>query len=393
MERERSATFAARLTPVASAAIATIAVHGEEALNVVGRFFSGRRALRSIQIDDVRYGTWISNLLPASAEQVVICRTEELEIEIHCHGGAAVCQMILDDLTRVGCKTISARDWPSSGVDRIQLQAEADLQFAPTSPVASILLDQYRGSLSSELKRIVNILNASDTDTGLQRIDRLIETGRLIGRRCHPQRVCLTGPPNAGKSSLMNAIVGVRRSIVHDQPGTTRDTLETSIVLEGWPITVIDTAGIRPANDPIEQAGIDRARRELAIADLIVVVADATCGLDFEVLELVTEFAVPVIIAWNKTDISVNEPPLSSIPVARTSALSTAGVEPLLDLIIKQLFSGVHVEGSPVPFRSSHLEALQAVRRLILDQDCQAASTALALLTADGSTFIESDLE
>ncbi len=373
MELAATLLIATRLTPSVSAAIATIVVRGDSSLEVVEHCFCHPRSLGSLQVNDVRYGTWQSATASKSAEQVIVCRTRANELEIHCHGGAAICAMILNDLQQSGCTVLAPTDWPSESLDAIQRQAELDLAKAPTISVAAILLDQWRGALSRELHCITELLEQGNLFQSVERIKRLIELGTSIGARCRTQRVCFAGPPNVGKSSLLNACAGTTCAIVHHLPGTTRDAVEARLVLDGWPVNFTDTAGIRQTDEPIEREGIAIAQTTIANADLVIFVADATVGMTVELAELLATRTADAIVAWNKSDISTNPPPKLAIPVVATSAIAAPGIDELLQQIAKQLFSSQHQPGEPIPFRDSQVVWLKSILQQLEDRDSEAA--------------------
>lgn len=143
------------------------------------------------------------------------------------------------------------------------------LTQAPTLRTAGILLDQYRGAFARD---VATVISTND----LVRLHRLHALGPVGRHLVEPWRVVIAGPPNVGKSSLVNALAGYQRSVVAPVAGTTRDVVTTVIALDGWPVELADTAGLREASESLEVAGVDRAKDRLASADLIVWVMDAT---------------------------------------------------------------------------------------------------------------------
>src|SRR5204862_3686687 len=162
----------------------------------------------------------------------------------------------------------------------IAAQALLALAGARTERTATIFLDQYRGALRKDLTAIEHDLTHGNHDTAVRALNSLLARASLGLHLRQPWKVVIAGRPNDGKSSLMNAILGYQRSIVWHEPGTTRDVLTATTAIDGWPLELIDTAGLRvgravPADsaDPIESEGIARARAQIAAADLTILVA------------------------------------------------------------------------------------------------------------------------
>ena len=139
---------------------------------------------------------------------------------------------------------------------------------------AVILLDQYHGAFERALLRIMACLEENDVAGALPLLSRLEETGRLGRHLVDPFRVVITGAPNVGKSSLVNAVAGFGRSLVSAIPGTTRDAVRVRMALAGWPVELIDTAGLHGSDDPLEQEGMARTHRAVADADVRLWVLD-----------------------------------------------------------------------------------------------------------------------
>ena len=138
-----------------------------------------------------------------------------------------------------------------------------------------MLLDQYHGALAAAIRATLAAAASGDWQTASATIDALLAHRGVGEHLTTPWRVVLAGPPNVGKSSLKNALVGYQRAIVCDLPGTTRDVVATTTAIDGWPIQLADTAGLRDAADELEAAGVARAARALAAADLVVLVDEA----------------------------------------------------------------------------------------------------------------------
>src|SRR5690606_34057111 len=142
--------------------------------------------------------------------------------------------------------------------------ARQALERATTERVALVLLDQWQGALERQCESILARLRAGEVDVAAQQLERLSSTWQVGRWLTRPARIVLTGPPNVGKSSLVNRLVGYERAIVFDEPGTTRDVVTATTAIDGWPVVLGDTAGIRDATGELEQAGIALARDAVA---------------------------------------------------------------------------------------------------------------------------------
>jgi tRNA modification GTPase len=175
-----------------------------------------------------------------------------------------------------------------------------------------------------------------------------------------PWRIVLAGRPNVGKSSLINALVGYRRSIVHDTPGVTRDVLTTSTALDGWPVELADTAGVRESRDVLETAGVARTLGELQKADVVVLVFDAAAAWSNDDEQLLAA-APEAIIVHNKCDLiaglSADRP-----NGVRTSAVTGDGLDELKQALVARIAPRVPPAGAAVPFMPRQLETLREAR-------------------------------
>ncbi len=240
------------LSPDGRGAVATLAIAGPNVGKLLSRHV--RRAVNgdplseSSAVDRVLYGQWKSagNPSDGSGEDVVVCRRGELAWEVHCHGGRAAVDRIHKDLEQVGCRSRSWREWIAGReTDPIRAAAIALLADARTERTAAILLDQYNGAWGRALANIRTSLSAARTASAAAQIQSLLRLEPLAAHLVQPWRVVVIGPPNVGKSSLTNALLGFQRTIVHDQPGTTRDAVAIQLAIDGWPVELVDTAGLR----------------------------------------------------------------------------------------------------------------------------------------------------
>jgi tRNA modification GTPase len=261
------------LTPPGRGAVAVVEVAGVDRETLVDELFlaaNGRR-LSEQPVDSVRFGRWAAE----EGEEVVVVRRREV-VEIHCHGGRAASAAIVASLVARGATELTteerlAQHEPSS----LRQAARRALEQAATERVALVLLDQWQGALARECEAIRTNLRRGELEVARQQLERLRDTWQIGRWLTRPARIVLTGPPNVGKSSLVNRVVGYERAIVFDEPGTTRDVVTAATAIDGWPVVLSDTAGIREADGELEQAGIALALGAVAAADVVIEVAEA----------------------------------------------------------------------------------------------------------------------
>ena len=233
------------------------------------------------------------------------------------------------------------------------------LADARTERTAAILLDQYHGAFSRALSDIRQAIDRGDRPAARRQIDELsahVDLGRHL---VEPWRVVLAGRVNVGKSSLINALAGYDRSIVHSTPGTTRDAVTLVTAIDGWVVELCDTAGLRAGGDALERAGIERAQQRLARADLIILVCDRSETWSGEDQVLVDQWPTALLV-HNKCDL----PPAPGDRPAGllTSAVRGDGVEKLLAAVSKRLVPIPPPAGAAVPFTAAQVETLGACR-------------------------------
>ena len=352
------------------AAIATLAVSGPQALALVERFVPLTGP--ALKVGSLRYGTWrIANaqrteqpggVQRLAGEQVVLSRPAPDRVEVHCHGGAAVCQALLNDLASAGCVVLPADQWPSQLNCPLARAAEEDLQRATTDRAAAVLLDQLHGALRNAIQSIYQHAIARDMDCLAAGVEQLLQWADFGMHLSQPWRIALAGPPNVGKSSLLNALAGTRQAIVHHEPGTTRDWLEWPSAIDGWPVMFTDTAGVRQAAEPIEQAGVERGLQQLREADLAVLVVDAQQGWTDEHDRLLACAPQPHLLVCNKVDLAAEGGTIGALPAGsatlRTCAVDGTGIAALLEAMAGALIPEYPQEGVPVPFRAEHVKRL-----------------------------------
>jgi tRNA modification GTPase len=365
-----------QLTPPGRGAVATLLVAGRRAVEAVAAHFraAGGRALGQTPADRLVFG----HFGPEPGEEVVVRRREDGSVEVNCHGGLAAVAMIRDALVAEGCRAIDWRDWVrQAGKDPIAADAQSALADARTLRTAAILLDQYQGALSREIDAICRDL-ARGAAAARGRLDALLARADLGRHLTQPWRVVLAGQPNAGKSSLLNALLGYGRAIVHDAPGTTRDVLTATTAMEGWPVELADTAGLGDADEEIERAGIEQALQELADANLVLLVVDTTRPWS-EAAAVLPAVQADALVVHSKCDLAPAAGPECSAGV-HTSTVTGEGIAELIEAIAHRLVSAPPPPGAAVPFTGGQVAELEAAREAIDQDDLQAAAMRLGAL-------------
>jgi tRNA modification GTPase len=377
-----NATIATVVTPSGRGAVAVVIVEGPAAARIIsanlrpafGPDFAARKIGRIV------FGRWGRN---ATGEEVVACRKSETVAEVHCHGGSAAVSRILDDLAAAGALIL---DWPTwrLGTTSDLIEAEADIALArvTTERTARILLDQRQGTLRSAIVEVIASLDRGDVERAAAKVATLVDRFRLGQHLTQPWQIVLAGPPNVGKSSLINCLLGYERAIVFDQPGTTRDVVTALTALDGWPCELSDTAGLRETRDELEQAGVERAQAQIAKADLVIVVQEANqVPLNSPNSNLLSpDSCLPRILqVLNKIDLASNVPDRQQAApdIICTSAKTGQGIDELITAVVAQLIDRPPDPGEAIPFTPRQAKQLHAASLALSKTDFQAAQVAL----------------
>ena len=368
--QDRTMGSFARLTGSGRSAIAILALDGADSESIIQRCFQPAIP-RPFLPGQIRYGMWVGadpvNTLdtnhPSSAatgtgESVVVTPGSGHYFEIHCHGGPAAVARIENDLRACGATSAAGTDdWNPSDTPSLIREAEAVLAECTTARTAAIAMNQVRGSLLDWATR----WQASLTPAGLSKfnseVKSLLNAAFWTTRLADPFRVVLAGPPNVGKSSLLNALVGFDRSITLDVAGTTRDVLHANTVIAGLPVRLSDTAGIRESEEVIEREGIRKAQQAVREADLLLLVSEPLPGGDFSdppsVPKTIPQLRIlnKVDQILNKVDQKTNQPSALSSQLdcfdASTNALTGEGLTELMDTIADKLGRPLPKSGKP----------------------------------------------
>lgn len=355
--------FAAVLTSEGRGAVAVVRVWGPEALTIVDAAFRparGRR-LAETRAGHLRFGRMGAGL--GDEVVAVVLGGEPPEVEIHCHGGPAPLAMVVAALIAAGAEALPPSEWVARiNPSRLAAAATLDLTRAPTLRTAETLLEQAGGALDDEIRRILE-MPGDVAEAALAGLDALIGRSTTGLRLVSGWRVVLAGRPNVGKSALMNALAGYERAIVDPTPGTTRDVVTVRLAMDGWPVELADTAGLRPSDDPIEAAGVALARARQQEADLVLLVLDRSGPITDADRGLLAEHPGALLVA-SKVDLAAAWEPttLEALPV---SAERGDGIETLLAAIAARLVPDPPPAGVGVPFRPEQLRALVRARRLV----------------------------
>ncbi len=350
-----------QLTPPGRGAVATLRVEGAGAVAAVQAYFRPRNGQTLIEqpMDRLILGRFGTD----GGEDVVVRRCADDAVELHCHGGLAAVARIEELLAAGGCHKLAWRDWAAGRLtDPIKTAAMAALAEAATERTASILLDQYNGAWEHAIVEVQSTIDRGDRAAARQLLKTLLAREPLGRHLVQPWCVVMSGRVNAGKSSLINALAGFGRSIVHHTPGTTRDTVTLTTAIDGWPVELCDTAGLRTGGsspeDALEQAGIELAREQMAKADLLLLVFDQSETWSAEDQMLMDQSPGAMLI-YNKSDLPT---PSGHRPAGlAVSALRQEGIERLLDAIGRRLVPDPPPPGAAVPLTAEQVESLQVL--------------------------------
>ncbi len=393
-------TYVVELTPPGRAAVAVVLVAGPNAIRAVNHYFKAHsgRSIVEVPFGRIVVGRWGG----PTGEELVVCRHSEEEIEIHCHGGIAAVRAVIEALVAHGCQMLTWQDWlqrprsrvcpklesASAAADATTWAAHIALASATTARTAAILLDQLNGALSMSIHAALESIAAVDWQHAAKLIDELLQRREVGLHLTSPWRVVFAGAPNVGKSSLINALAGYERAIVAPTPGTTRDVVTLTTAIDGWPVELADTAGLRTTCDELEAAGVQLAEGALAGADLAVIVEDATDLRRDEDREL-PRLPSRVIRVRNKIDLVLNASAAAGVAddrthgfLVNTSALTGEGIAELAATIGESLVPNPPALGDAVPFTAQQVEALAVARSAIKRQHAVAATEALQSLLA-----------
>ena len=377
-------TIAAISTAMSASGIGIVRMSGPESMDVISRIYrskNGGKNIKEVKSHTIHYGYIFDGEEVVDEVLVMVMRaprtyTGEDTVEIDCHGGVYAMKKVLETVLRNGAQIaepgeFTKRAFLNGRLDLSQAEAVMDVIQAKSAVALKSSLQQLKGSVlraikeirSSILYQIAFIESALDdpehislegypeklrkiVDEEYEKVETLLKSaddGRMIQEGI---KTVILGKPNAGKSSLLNFLVGEDRAIVTDIAGTTRDTLEEYISLHGISLRIIDTAGIRETEDVVEKIGVGKAKKMAEDADLILYVVDSSLPLDEndrEIMELLG--GRKSIVIYNKTDLesAVDIKELkekTGSPVIPVSVVEETGITELEETIKKMFFHG-----------------------------------------------------
>ncbi|MFV0445101.1 MAG: HisA/HisF-related TIM barrel protein [Planctomycetaceae bacterium] len=368
------------LTPPGHGAVSTLEITGDlsslDGTTPLFRAANGRRLMEQ-PVQRICFGRWGND----PAEDIVLCRTSETTLELHCHGGRAAVKRIQADVEHRGGRWIAVPEQRLATLSRLDAACDNALTLATTERTAMLLAEQRTGVLRASLDKLHrDAIRAGHEAAATLRdccsdVRRLLRWGQFALRLTQPWSVVVCGRPNVGKSSLINRIAGFTRSIVSPIPGTTRDVVTASIVLEGWPLLFADTAGLRTTDDSIEAEGVVHAIQRLRSADLKLLLLDASQPLTAADGQLLEEHPDAMVVA-SKADLPIQWT-LPEASVHAVSATTGQGLPELLKAIVDRLIPEIPEPGVALPIAPELVRDLRKVRACLIDQQPAAATACL----------------
>ena len=377
-------TIAAISTAMSASGIGIVRISGENAMDVISRIYrskGGKKKIKEVPSHTIHYGYIYNGEELVDEVLVMIMRaprtfTGEDTVEIDCHGGVYAMKRVLETVLKNGAEIagpgeFTKRAFLNGRLDLSQAEAVMDVIQAKNDYALKSSMEQLRGSVQKAIRdirekliyHIAYIESALDdpehisldgypqellevVDKEQQEIKRLLKSssdGKIIQEGI---QTVILGKPNAGKSSLLNLLLGENRAIVTDIAGTTRDILEEYITLHGITLKITDTAGIRETEDIVEKIGVDKAKKMAQKADLILYVVDSSMPLDENDEEIMSMLGgKKAIILYNKTDLTPVIPleelrEKTGHPVIPISAKEETGITELEDKVKEMFFGG-----------------------------------------------------
>ena len=376
-------TIAAIATAMSSSGIGIVRISGDEAFDIIKKIYVGKnnKDLTQVKSHTIHYGYVMDDEETIDEVLVMIMKgphsfTGEDTVEIDCHGGVYVVKRILETVTKYGARPaepgeFTKRAFLNGRLDLSQAEAVIDVINSKNEYALKSSVSQLKGNVQRKIKEIREeiIYHTAFIETALDdpehisvdgygeklkiTVDKLLEELNVLLKSSDNGRIIkegiktvIVGKPNAGKSSLLNVLVGEDRAIVTDIAGTTRDVLEEAIQLNGISLNIMDTAGIRDTEDVVEKIGVDKAKLYANEADLVIYVVDASRELDendFNIIHMIQDKKAVVLLNKSDLDTVVTENMIKSYiekPILSISAKEESGIRELEDTLKDMFFHG-----------------------------------------------------
>lgn len=405
-------TIAAISTALGEGAIAIVRVSGDDSIRVVNNLFKGKSSLDLVDSHTIHYGHIVDPESKQTVDEVMVTVlrgpktfTRENIVEINCHGGLVAVNRVLQLVLQAGVRLaepgeFTKRAFLNGRIDLSQAEGVIDLIRAKTDRAMNVAIGQVEGRLSKQIQTLrqalletvahveVNIdypeYDAEQMTVQMltekatfvkNELERLLQTSKQGKILREGLSTAIIGRPNVGKSSLLNSLVHENKAIVTDIPGTTRDVIEEYVNVKGVPLRLLDTAGIRETEDVVEKIGVERSRKVVTQADLVLLVLNygEQLTLEDEKLFMIIEDAEAIVIV-NKTDIR-KEIDLDKVKqlageraIITTSLVEDKGVDELEDAIASLFFQG-NIETGDLTYvsNSRHIALIHQAKATIKD--------------------------
>lgn len=400
-------------TPMGEGAIAIIRLSGPDAISIADSIYKGKKQLSEVDSHTINYGHILDPDSGEIVEEVMVAVmrapktfTREDIVEINCHGGLVTVNRVLELTLSNGARMadpgeFTKRAFLHGRIDLSQAEAVMDFIRSKTERASKVALGQMEGRLSELIKglrqSILEILAQVEVNIDYpeyddveeatsqfllkeaanieQEIDKLLKTGQQGKIMREGLSTVIVGKPNVGKSSMLNNLIQDNKAIVTEVAGTTRDVLEEYVNVRGVPLRLVDTAGIRETEDIVEKIGVERSRKALSEADLILFVLNYNESLtesDYQLFEAIKDEDFIVII--NKTDLEQHldmdelKEMIGDHPIVQTSMVEQQGIEEL-EQKISELFFGGQVQSQNMTYvsNSRHIALLKDAKSSIND--------------------------
>ncbi|MCI6190392.1 MAG: tRNA uridine-5-carboxymethylaminomethyl(34) synthesis GTPase MnmE [Clostridium sp.] len=390
-------------TPLGEGGISIIRVSGSDSLKIINKIFNGKNASDILDMKSytMRYGHICDINSKFEIDEVIISYmkgprsfTAEDVVEVNCHGGVVSTGRVLEEIIKAGARIaepgeFTKRAFLNGRIDLSQAEAVMDIIRAKTDLSMKSAVMQSNGALSKEIGKLreymlntlalieysvdfteddeepdetIPIRVQEQLTIAIKDINKLLEganEGRIIRDGL---KLAIIGKPNVGKSSLLNCLLKEKRAIVTDIPGTTRDIIEEFISLDGIPVKITDTAGIRETEDEVEKIGVERSREKIDEADLIVLMLDSSRPLEIEDREIIDKVKdKKYVVLMNKNDLEkkISDKDIKDLKnVIYISAKTGFGIDELKEKVKELFFNGEVDSESMIISNNRHKQAL-----------------------------------